>query len=69
MGVIRKLKNVNKSSSSASFSSLSVHWGSICIYEGLPDTGIMLGFSIPMGAGGGTKPISAPTGVPALGDV
>lgn len=51
------------------FQPSSVHWGSIFIYEGLPDTGVMLGFSIPMGVGGGTTPISAPTGVPALGEV
>lgn len=59
------------SSSSASYPSQpsNEHFGSIYIYEGLPDTGIMLGFSIPMGIGGGTTPISAPTGVPALGDV
>lgn len=43
--------------------------GSIFIFEGLPDTGVMPGFSIPMGVGGGTTPISAPTGVPALGDI
>lgn len=37
-------------------------------WEGLPAIGVMLWLSIPMGVGGGTTPMSAPTGVPALGE-
>lgn len=40
----------------------------LCFREGLPDTGDMVWFIIPIVLGEGTTPISAPTGVPALGD-
>lgn len=41
---------------------------SCCFWEGLPDTGDMVWFIIPIVLGEGTTPISAPKGVPALGD-
>lgn len=48
-----------------------LHIAALCVHhtwEGLPAIGVMLWLSIPMGVGGGTTPMSAPTGVPALGE-
>lgn len=63
-----KMRRLLFFNSPASLSCCLVVKHSCCLWEGLPDTGVMVWFIIPIVLGEGTTPISAPTGVPALGE-